>query len=235
MYDNLTDWDIYTNRINQYGEVVWAESLSKGICVIGGADDQKMPKITTDGEGGAIIVWRHGMPGYYDIYARRFIADGTLSTDLIWWAGGCPVCIDTLSQLYPQIISTGTGEAIIVWQDGRNISNNDIYAQLIPRTGWVDAIMPDLLLTLYQNHPNPFNPFTIIQYNIRRSCPVTLEIFNVSGKRIDCLVNEFKEKGFYTASWDGRDLKGNKVSSGIYFYRLTAEKERVSKKMILLK
>ena len=90
-------------------------------------------------------------------------------------------------------------------------------------------------LTLIQNYPNPFNPSTTIKYNLPKNCPVLLEIFDVSGKRMATLVNESQEKGQYSVEWNGQDKNGNPVSSGTYFYRLKAGKEMISKKMVLLK
>ncbi len=95
--------------------------------------------------------------------------------------------------------------------------------------------IPAISLSLFQNHPNPFNPTTTINYYLPENCPVLLEIFDVSGKRIATLINESQEKGQYSMEWNGQDQNGNAVSSGTYFYRLKAGKETISKKMILLR
>jgi hypothetical protein len=94
---------------------------------------------------------------------------------------------------------------------------------------------PLLPLTLHQNHPNPFNPVTTIKYYLPQQSRVILEINNVSGRRISCLVNEEQDKGHYTKDWNGLDGKGNYVASGVYFYRLIAGKETISRKMVLLR
>ena len=95
--------------------------------------------------------------------------------------------------------------------------------------------VPAVDLVLQQNFPNPFNPLTTIEYYLPEICPVLLEIFDVSGKRIVSLVNESQEKGRHAIEWDGRDINGGTVSSGIYFYRLKAGKETISRKMVLLR
>ena len=74
---------------------------------------------------------------------------------------------------------------------------------------------------LFQNYPNPFNNETIIPFNIEREARVTLEIFNILGQQVSETVVERMEIGSHTFRWDGRDINGRDVSSGIYFYRVT--------------
>ncbi len=92
--------------------------------------------------------------------------------------------------------------------------------------------------SLSQNYPNPFNPETTIDYAIpvgKELTPVSLKIYNISGQVVRTLVDEEKAPGFYTAVWDGRDKQDKVVSSGIYFYRIVADKFISVKKMVLLK
>ncbi len=74
---------------------------------------------------------------------------------------------------------------------------------------------------MFQNFPNPFNNETTIPFNIEREAKVTLEIFNILGQQVSETVIERMEIGNHTFSWDGRDLNGRAVSSGMYFYRVT--------------
>jgi parallel beta-helix repeat protein len=89
--------------------------------------------------------------------------------------------------------------------------------------------------SLYQNCPNPFNPTTNIEFDLPRSGPVRIEIFNILGQKIRTLVNEHMKAGHWLVDWDGKDDNGNDVSSGIYFYRLQAGEFTQTKKMILLR
>jgi len=94
------------------------------------------------------------------------------------------------------------------------------------------------LITQYklnQNFPNPFNPSTVIKYDLVKSSKVELKIYDILGQEVKTLVNEVQEKGHRTALWNGNDNFNNKVSSGIYFYRISAGKWNDIKKMILLK
>ncbi|MFQ6092105.1 MAG: cohesin domain-containing protein [bacterium] len=105
---------------------------------------------------------------------------------------------------------------------------------------------------LEQNAPNPFNPSTSIQYSVvsdqspttssqysvvsEQFLPhVTLKIYNLLGQEVRTLVDEPKEPGYYSAVWDGRDEKGDKVSSGIYFYRLSMGSFVQTRRMVLLR
>lgn len=88
---------------------------------------------------------------------------------------------------------------------------------------------------LFQNHPNPFNPSTVIGYQLPEESPVTLSIFNLTGQKIKSLVNEKQSAGHKEITWDGYSDTGKKVSSGVYLYRLTAGAFTQTKKMVYLR
>ena len=83
---------------------------------------------------------------------------------------------------------------------------------------------------LTQNYPNPFNPSTKISYTIPQGANVRLKVYDVTGREVKTLVDEFQSKGNYNINFNASDLP-----SGIYFYRLTAGNFANTKKMILLK
>ena len=88
---------------------------------------------------------------------------------------------------------------------------------------------------LYDNYPNPFNMQTVISYSLSTEANVELTIYNVLGEKVRTLVNESQAPGLRKINWDGRDDRGSEVSSGYYFYRLKADDQTYSKKMLLLK
>ncbi len=91
---------------------------------------------------------------------------------------------------------------------------------------------------LTQNHPNPFNPTTTIEYAIPGSAGsvhVTVSIYDVAGRLVRTLVNGTAAPGIHSANWDGRDDRGSSVGSGVYFYRIEAGGFRANRKMVLLK
>jgi hypothetical protein len=83
---------------------------------------------------------------------------------------------------------------------------------------------------LDQNFPNPFNPVTTISYALPQDGLVLLKIYDALGREVSTLVNEFKQTGRYTASFDA-----SKLSSGVYIYKLTSGKYTATKKMMLVK
>jgi predicted outer membrane repeat protein len=89
---------------------------------------------------------------------------------------------------------------------------------------------------LHQNTPNPFNPTTVIRYDVPAGGGrVTLRIYDVAGRLIRTLVDRNVTPGHKSVTWDGKDARGNQVSSGIYFYRLVAGNATFTKKMVFLK
>lgn len=88
---------------------------------------------------------------------------------------------------------------------------------------------------LLNNYPNPFNPSTVITFEIPQSENVSLKVFNINGQLIRTLTNENLTAGKYEKTWNGKNEIGNEVSSGIYIYRLTAGKFDRSARMVLMK
>ncbi len=88
---------------------------------------------------------------------------------------------------------------------------------------------------LNQNVPNPFNPSTVVGYQLPEAGLVRLAIYNLLGQEVRVLVNETKEAGSFTATWDGADELGRRVASGVYLYRIQAGGFSASRRMLLLK
>jgi hypothetical protein len=92
-----------------------------------------------------------------------------------------------------------------------------------------------LEFNLYQNYPNPFNPNTRIVFDLPEAGDVRLAVFNALGQRIRTLIDRPLSTGRHAVAWDGRDEDLRPVASGVYFYRLTADRYSAGRKMILLK
>lgn len=88
---------------------------------------------------------------------------------------------------------------------------------------------------LLQNYPNPFNPTTTIRLELPKAATVSLKIYNVKGQLVKTLLNTYYQAGIHRKQWDGTDAHGNLVSSGVYFYRLSADDFVSVKKMILVR
>jgi len=94
---------------------------------------------------------------------------------------------------------------------------------------------PKTRLALYQNYPNPFNPTTNIQYQLPQDGYVKLDIFDVMGRKVICLIDGEQESGYHAIAWHGRDQHGKCLDSGTYFCRLTFEKQVITQKLIILR
>jgi hypothetical protein len=90
--------------------------------------------------------------------------------------------------------------------------------------------------TLRQNYPNPFNAQTIISYCLDKEATISLHIYAITGHLVKPLLNkEMQGAGEHNYIWDGRNAKGEMVSTGIYFYELYVDDSRESKAMIMVK
>lgn len=167
-----------------------------------------------------------------------------------------PMYIDASQTTYVDsstfIASGGVGprQAVAMNNLRYNITTWDGYAYLIEE-GKFDfgttvndegsSIIKDFVL--YQNYPNPFNPGTIIRYQLFVNSYVSIKVYDVLGNEVAVLVNDYKSAGIYEIEFNKQqtiDLPtgqaGNKpLSSGVYFYRLTAGDHSETKSMILLK
>ena len=97
-----------------------------------------------------------------------------------------------------------------------------------------EALIPEVF-ALHQNYPNPFNPTTTINYDIPESQIVSIMIYDIMGREIRTLVNEYQEIGYKTIRWDATDNLGRSVSAGMYIYTIQAGDFRQVRKMVLLK
>jgi hypothetical protein len=113
------------------------------------------------------------------------------------------------------------------------------------RLTWLDANMPGKVIqstgvqgtvdlpkdfVLFQNYPNPFNPTTVINYQLPVTSHVVFKVYDILGRDVATLVNEVKSAGFYSV-----DFNASALSSGIYFYRITAGVFTQSKQMMFIK
>lgn len=96
----------------------------------------------------------------------------------------------------------------------------------------------DQLPTQYalgENYPNPFNASTVIRYDLPKPSMVTITIYDMLGRRVNRLVDGERPPGFHQTIWDGTNVHGKPVASGIYFYRIETADFTEAKKMVLLK
>jgi WD40 repeat protein len=162
----------------------------------------------------------------YSSDGKKIVTGSRDKTIIIWnsidgnqlWSSSSPV-VEALSVNFSKddrkLVSGSGNYAVSVWR----IQPTRVEENRLPA-----------VFKLEQNYPNPFNPNTIIRYQLSMGSWVTLKVYDLLGKEITTLVNEYKQAGVYVESFHGTSLP-----SGIYFYRLTVENFSQTKKMILLR
>ena len=140
------------------------------------------------------------------------------------------------------------GNKVLVWSSkGNSFTSAEVLtadAELVSVTA-VDRDSRELTTTitakvtptafaLHPAYPNPFNPFVNLSFNLPEAMNYSLKIYNVAGQ----LVRSYSGMGSQSlnvVTWDGKDNSGSEVSSGIYFYRLTAGGFSAIQKMVMMK
>jgi len=89
--------------------------------------------------------------------------------------------------------------------------------------------------SLDQNYPNPFNASTKITYRLATDIDINLSVYNITGQKVALLESGKKNAGIHSVDWNGTDLSGNVLPSGVYLYRLEAGEFKSIKKMFLIK
>jgi len=117
-------YNVFAQRIGADGTVQWT---ANGVTISAASGNQMYPSLASDGASGAIIAWQDNRNGFNDIYAQRVDATGNVE----WTVNGIVVCAAGQYQSTAQIISDGSGGAIIAWSDHRNTLDYDIYAQRV--------------------------------------------------------------------------------------------------------
>jgi hypothetical protein len=164
---------------------------------------------------------------------------GGAGTDLTWSPAALVAIADLPWVLYDGL---GTGGPVLVadMRDQDTLPLTGAAArQFTIAVGAPTAVDDATLPTAYHlagNHPNPFNPMTTIRYDVPRSGRMTIDVFDVRGRKVTTLVDRVVPAGRHSVVWDGRGQDGATVPSGIYFSRLTADGGvRITDRMTLLK
>jgi hypothetical protein len=204
--------------------------------------NQELPWISVDRITGYIwILFYDGRNYSNGIYNDAYIARSTdggstfqnvkISNNISW----------TLSQIWNGDyigITAYNNKVRPVWTASLGYGYSNLYTAIIDTftigVRSISSSEPGTFM-LYQNYPNPFNPVTTIRYQIKDSRFVTLKVYDVLGKEIATLVNEFQKAGTYETQFPNNQYTINQLASGVYFYRIRAEDYSDTKKLMLLK
>ncbi len=220
--------DIYAQRVNSTGAVQWTAT---GVIICTASGDQIKPQIISDGNSGAYFVWEdHRNAGNSDIYAQRIASNAALN----WAATGFAICTNNNDQASPRMYINGNQGAIVVWQDYRSGTSFDIYETGFNTTGLVGignigTVNPENY-SLSQNFPNPFNPQTVINYNIPQNGNVKITIYDGLGRLVNTLIDQNQNAGSHEVTFNASSF-----ATGIYFYKLESGSFVETKKMTLIK
>jgi len=225
------NYDIFTQRINISGAVLWT---TDGVAISTMPNAQMSPCITTDGSGGAFIIWDDQRSDNRDVYAQRINANGVVQ----WTDNGVAVSTAASDQYYPSIVRDNSGGVIIIWWDYRNGYTADIYAQQINANGQLGVITEiedDLAasresISLEQNFPNPFTTKTRICWQTPSPVYLELKVYDLYGRQVRTLVQAQMIAGEHHTFFNASGLP-----AGIYFYQLKVNGMVDTKKMSIIK
>ncbi len=223
---SVTTYDVYAQRVSNLGVVQWA---GNGVAICTAADNQYFPAIASDGASGAIITWSDARSGTIsDVYAQRVNSTGTPQ----WTGDGVVLSTTASDKISPTIVADGAGGMIVAWQDYRS-GFSDIYAQNLNASGGIPTAVtgptrgPSMVVG--QVYPNPFAGTASMDVELATPSAVRIDVFDVTGRR----VREMKLAGSQRVQFDGRDNAGRLLASGIYFCRVQADRETITRKMVI--
>ena len=198
-------------------------------------------------DGNQLFAWSlsadpNGQPVSYNISWTATVNGTTVSIDQ---DTSSRVVFVPLSDIYDVLTENGVEDTLgfqwnVVSTDGQlTTESSNGPRRVIFDIGYMlssesELNIPDVF-ALHQNYPNPFNPVTTIRYDVPEQSNVRVDIYNVLGQKVAELVNTTHQPGFYAVSWDGTNMTGSALGSGMYFYRIDAEKFTAVKKLLLVK
>jgi hypothetical protein len=215
-----TGWDYVTLKYSSSGEWKWIRRYNDG--------NSEVNSITTDRYNNVFVTGKtDGNFLNYKYTTIKYSTEGNLLWTEVYNGitlysnnSGVRIRTDSLGNAYV----TGNSEDTGTGMDIATIK----YSAPMNITKQLSNIPEEF--GLFQNYPNPFNPVTNIQFDLPKEGLVTLKVYDVLGREVKNLVNEFKQTGSYIVSFDGSEL-----SSGIYFYLLESGDFVQVKRMILIK
>jgi hypothetical protein len=217
--------DVYLLKTDVSGDTLWTKTY-------GGIDTDVGWSVQQTSEGGYIIAGstRSFGAGRTDVWLIKTDSSG----DTLWtrtFGGSDRDRAQSVQQTadggyiiagYTESFGAGFYDVYLIKTDGNGLvgieEKNSEYQT------------PNIEFRLLQNHPNPFNKLTAIGYQLKAPSYTVLNVYDITGRLVETLVDEKKEAGVYQVKWDGKDQ-----SSGIYFYRLKAGDLTKTKKLILLR
>ncbi|RKZ35239.1 hypothetical protein DRQ33_00115 [bacterium] len=190
---------------------------------------------TENFDAGADVVIPPAFPGEMDArIGAHFVADYRAEDTRITW---------TLTSRGGITLTSELGEVpddydVYIRYKEDLINLREVTELILPAGDYEVVVARKAIPTAYKLgkcFPNPFNAATVINYELPEKARVKIEVFDLSGHKVTTLLNDEQSAGYRSVVWNGTDDSGNDVASGIYFYRLTTDSFRDTKRMILSK
>ncbi len=210
-------------------------------------DAAAAPAISQTQEAWAFVVSGHleGKPAFdgYKVIVRNLRTNGTITTSV----QGNYFAAATADLARRSVVKVGdVVELRVIGPDG-NVESQTLSFKVTPEdlanaflSVKFDEIGQPHQNKLLQNYPNPFNPETWIPYQLSEDSPVSVSIYDTTGKLIRTLSLGIQSAGFYNsreraAYWDGKNTLGERVASGVYFYQLETPSFHQTRRLVILK
>jgi len=195
--------------------------------------------IMTFPDGWKKVIWWDNPQGsrYSDLFFADINPQGVCTNSAV-------LCAAPNLQISPLIMS-GESTNLITWADSRaeiqlgEVPNFSIYAAFLASGGSEledEHMAPATLISDVRNHPNPFQKETTISFKLSDSEKVSIEIYNLKGQKVRTLMAGYPAKaGEVSMAWDGKSDDGSPVTSGVYFWQVTAGRHHHASKLLLIK
>jgi hypothetical protein len=244
-------------RIDGSGALLWSP---EGVVIADQDETPRAPYVVADGSGGAFFAWADGRRGdCLDTYAQHLDGGGSL----LWEASGVVVAAIEQTRIPHGIAALNVTEALVFWGSpgpatglprdpaahSRHLSmeaGTSPTAVVLSRvtaagTGWTAdcegpvAAPTPLASIAVSSRPNPFNPRTTITYVLPVEGHARLLVYDVAGRLVRTLLDDWESAGSHDVGWDGRDDRGRRAPSGVYLSRLSVGEYEAAHRMLLLK
>jgi flagellar hook capping protein FlgD len=200
---------------------------------------QTEPQVDTDPLDNAYVVWtdtRNGTSNPDIYYKNRLLGVWGPETSLV----GAGTDTTNSLQRYPTITHDGLGSTYVAWTDARFPASIGKNLEAFYKIGFnnvtgVETSPRETVTRLLRNYPNPFNPSTKVEFTLGSDAAATLRVYDVRGRLVRTLLDSYVAAGRHTVSWDGRDDRGNASASGVYFMRLQAAGQYLTRTVNLVK
>ncbi len=169
------------------------------------------------------------------VFIKKMFVEGKLVVDIISLTGLVPAELG--SEMFSVAFRDASHQEVGLTLEKVEVADRSGKVYIEAAKVNVAKALPKVF-SLSQNSPNPFNPSTTISYEIPESsgaAKVVVAVYNIRGQKVITLVDELKEAGQYSVNWNGRNENGRRVSSGVYFYRMSAGDFTAVRKMVIVK